>query len=91
MRQDELDEVIGITRCARCGHRLNGEVECPVCSGFYNESRRKERLPKWVYFIACFLTSPLSLYFILRSRRLSRLDKLLAASGGLLWASLYLF
>jgi hypothetical protein len=55
MRQDELDEVIGITRCARCGHRLNGEVECPVCSGFYNESRRKEHLPKWVYFIACFL------------------------------------
>ena len=88
MSQNELDEALGITRCARCGHRLEGEIECPVCTGFYHNYEKKVRIPKWVYITACFITSPLSMYFIIRSKRLSRFEKLLATSGCLLWAFL---
>jgi hypothetical protein len=90
MHQDELDEALGITRCARCGQRLDGEIECPVCSGYYHSPRKKTHIPKWVYLMACFLTSPLSIYFIIRSKRLSRFEKILATSGCLLWAYLFL-
>ncbi len=90
MNQDELDEALGITRCAQCGHRLDGEIECPVCSGYYHTARGKKQIPKWVYVTACFLTSPLSIYFIIRSARISLPEKLFAASGCLLWALLLL-
>jgi hypothetical protein len=86
----ELDEVLGITRCVRCGQRLEGEAACPVCSGYYADSPGtplKRRIPKWVYLTACFLTSPLSLWFIVKSKRLSDVEKALAASGCLLWAA----
>jgi hypothetical protein len=91
MTQDELDEVLGISRCAQCGQRLDGEIECPLCSSFYQKPARRKRIPKWVYFAACFLTSPLSIYFIIKSRRLSLTEKILSASGCLLWTFLLFF
>jgi len=90
MTQDELDEVLGISRCAQCGQRLDGEIECPLCSGFYQKPVRKNVFPKWVYFAACFLTSPFSIYFIIKSTRLSLIEKILSASGCLLWTFLLL-
>ncbi len=90
MHPDELDEALGITRCAQCGHRLEGEIECPVCGGYYRSSQEKHRVPTWVYVTACFLTSPVSIYFIIRSKRLTARQKILAASGCLLWAFLLL-
>lgn len=88
MKQDELDEALGITRCARCGHRLDGEIECPVCSGYYHSKAKKPPIHKWVYLSACFFTSPLSIYFIMKTTRLNLLEKILAASGCLIWALL---
>ena len=90
MEQDELDEILGITRCAQCGHRLEGEIECPFCSTF-PELHEKFIMPKWIFITACFLTSPLSLYTILKTDRLNRLEKSLAFSGCLIWLGLYLF
>jgi hypothetical protein len=90
MHQDELDEALGITRCAECGQRLDGEIECPVCSGYYHTQSKKTPIRKWVYITACFLTSPLSIYFIIKTDRLSPLEKFFAASGCLLWAFLLL-
>lgn len=84
MDRNETDEILGIVRCARCGHRLEGEIECPFCS-LFPDKPEKERVPKWVFFTACFLTSPLSLYFIMRTGRLSIVEKLLAFSGCALW------
>lgn len=79
-----MDEVLGITRCARCGHRLNHEVECPFCSMFPDEPLKHET-PKWVIMTACFLTSPFSLYAILSSRRLSAGEKVVSFSGAVVW------
>jgi hypothetical protein len=90
MEQDELDEILGVARCVRCGHRLDGEIECPFCAALPTGTR-KEPIPKWMYITACFLTSPFSIYFILRSRRLARVEKLFASSGGIFWLCLYLF
>jgi len=84
----KTDEILGIVRCVRCGHRLEGEIECPFCSMF-PEPGRKPGLPTWIFLTACFLTSPLSIYFIATSRRLGRLEKILAASGCLVWFLLY--
>lgn len=84
----EFDQLIGRTRCARCGQILDGEIECPFCSNF-PEPVRATRLPKWVYVTACFLTSPLSLPFLYASRRLTLAEKLLAGSGALLWPLLF--
>ncbi len=90
MNQDERDDILGITRCARCGQRLEGEIECPLCSSFTAPSH-KERIPKWVFITACFLTSPLSLYAVITSGRLSPAEKILSFSGCLLWLVLYRF
>ncbi len=90
MDKDNIDEILGITRCARCGHRLEGEIECPFCAVF-PDSARKERTPKWIYITACFLTSPLSLYAILRNDRLSSIEKILAFSGCFGWLFIYGF
>jgi len=89
MDQDKVDEVFDITRCARCGHRLEGEIECPFCS-LFPDSPRKNVLPKWVFLTACFLTSPLSIYFVLKSKRLTFFEKIAAFSGCLIWFGLYL-
>ncbi len=88
MSQNETDEIIGIVRCARCGHRLEGEIECPFCSQFPDVP--KKRLPKWIFITACFLTSPLSLYAILRTERLNVFEKITAFSGCLLWAGIFM-
>jgi hypothetical protein len=87
--QQKIDELLGVTRCVRCGHRLEGEVECPFCSTF-EEPGRKNVLPKWVYFTACLLTSPFSIYFIVKDSRLNIFEKILAASGCSLWFVFYL-
>ncbi len=87
--RDKIDEIIGIVRCARCGHRLNNEIECPFCSIIDQKSNRRDVLPKWVYITACFLTSPLSIYFIFRTERLNAFEKIFALSGCLIWSGLY--
>ncbi|OGW40220.1 MAG: hypothetical protein A2Y97_06815 [Nitrospirae bacterium RBG_13_39_12] len=84
MNQDEIEEKLGITRCARCGHRLDGEIECPFCSLFPDQPG-KNGLSKWVYITACFLTSPLSLYAIIKTDRMNITEKLLSLSGCLIW------
>jgi len=89
MDEDNIDDILGITRCARCGHRLEGEVECPFCSIVLKPPEKKS-LPKWVYITACFLTSPLSLYAILKSGRLNMFEKILSFSGCLVWLSVYI-
>jgi hypothetical protein len=86
--QEKMDEILGIVRCARCGHRLEGEIECPFCSLFPDPVRRRV-LPKWVYITACFLTSPLSIYFILKSNRLNTVEKIVTLSGCLVWFGIY--
>jgi hypothetical protein len=88
MNDHETDEILGITRCARCGHKLEGEIVCPVCSGF-DDSPRTEGMPKWIYLTACFLTSPLSLYFLIKTDKLNIFEKILAFSGCLLWFGVY--
>jgi len=93
MDQDKVDEVLGITRCVKCGHRLDGEIECPFCSAISEKKQEKQKggLPKLVYITACFLTSPFSLYFIIKTRRLNPPEKLLAFCGCLFWFGIYLF
>jgi hypothetical protein len=88
MDEAELDELLGRSRCARCGETLHGEIECPFCS-FFPEPVRARRTPKWVYVTACFLTSPLSLPFLITTRRLNRAEKWLASSGALLWPLIF--
>ncbi len=84
----KLDELLGRTRCARCGQMLRGEEECPFCS-LFPEPVAARRSPTWIYVTACFLTSPLSLPFLLTTRRIAPAKKLLAASGMVAWALLY--
>jgi hypothetical protein len=85
----DLDEMLGVLRCERCGHRLEDEIECPFCSPF-QEPARKAGLPKWIYLTACFLTSPFSIYLIFRNSRLNIIEKIVASSGCLLWLAFYL-
>jgi len=87
MDREYLDEVLGITRCARCGQRLEGEVECPFCA-VVETAPVSHPSNKWVYLVACFLTSPLSIYSVVRTDRLSFGEKILAVSGCVLWALL---
>ena len=89
MNEDNIDEILGITRCVRCGHRLEGEVECPFCSVVLEQPKKKV-LPKWIYITVYFLTSPLSLYAILKTKRLNLFEKILSCSGCLIWLSIYL-
>ncbi len=84
MKQDDIDEVLGITRCARCGHRLDGETECPFCSLLPGRPE-KPGLPKWIFITACFLTSPLSLYAVMTAKQLNVFEKVIAFSGCLFW------
>jgi hypothetical protein len=89
MDDRELDEVLGVVRCERCGHRLGNEVECPFCS-LFPEPEKKKVLPKWIYLTACFLTSPFSIYFVVKDRQLTIIEKLAAVSGCCLWLAFYL-
>ena len=86
MTEDDvnLDELLDRTRCARCGEVLDGEIECPFCSLFPDRTRVR-RTPKWVFLTACFLMSPLSLPFVLTTRRLTGVEKMVVASGMLVW------
>jgi hypothetical protein len=91
MREDEeaeLDEILGRTRCARCGQILNAEIECPFCSHFPEKSIGSQ-IPTWVYITACFVLSPLSLPFLFTTTRLTRVEKIVAGSGMLVWAVVY--
>jgi hypothetical protein len=88
LNKDDIDEALGITKCARCGHRLEGEVECPFCS-LFPDKPRKEALSKWVFITACFLTSPFSLYALITTNRLNLLEKVLTSSGCLFWFGMY--
>ncbi len=88
MHDEKMDEILGIVRCVRCGHRLEGDIECPFCSLFPEPAGKRSF--KWVYLTACFLTSPLSIYFVGKTDRLNRPEKLLALSGCLFWAAFYL-
>ncbi len=90
MNDHDSDDILGIIRCARCGQRLEGEIECPFCSAFPDRPQ-KERIPKWVYITACFFTSPLSLYPIITSDKLSLPEKFISFSGCLLWFGVYRF
>lgn len=87
-QEQDLDELLGRTRCARCGQVLDGEIECPFCSNF-PEPPRAQRMPKWVFVTACFLTSPLSLPVIVTTRRLSGPEKVLTASGLIGWLGVW--
>lgn len=88
MNRDDIDEALGITRCAHCGQKLEGQIECQFCS-LFPEKHFKTGLPKWIFITACFMTSPLSLYAVLTTKKLNVLEKVLAFSGCLLWAVLY--
>lgn len=88
MEDEKLDEILGVTRCARCGHRLEGDIECPFCSLFPHPVK-KERIPKWIFLTACFLTSPLSLYFVVKTERLNKVEKIFAFTGCVLWIGGY--
>ncbi|GBE06290.1 MAG TPA: hypothetical protein ENH31_02950 [Nitrospirae bacterium] len=88
MNKERTDEILGITRCARCGHRLEGEIECPFCAVFSDPPKKRE-LSRWVYITTCFLSSPLSLYSIIRSNRLNISEKILAFTGCVMWLGLY--
>jgi len=87
MHDEETDEILGITRCARCGHRLDGEIACPVCSG-YDETGGSRRMSAAVFWVACFLTSPFSLPVIWRDDRLRLWQRIGASAGAVLWSSL---
>lgn len=78
---DRTDEILGITRCAQCGHRLEGEVDCPFCAAMrgYEDAPHapvRHALPLWAYLTAMFLTFPLSLPWLVMSRRLRPVQKL---------------
>lgn len=86
--QDKTDEILGIVRCARCGHRLEGEIECPFCS-LFPDKPKIQKIPKWVFITACFLTSPISIYAVIRTDRLNLFEKISAASGAIMWFGLF--
>ena len=79
----------GLSEYALAGHRLDGEIECPFCS-LFPDPPRKERLPKWVFLTACFLTSPLSLYAVIKTDRLNAAEKSIALCGCLFSSGIYL-
>ena len=56
VNEDDIDEALGITRCVRCGQKLEGEIECPFCS-LFPEKPLNSVLPKWIFITACFMTS----------------------------------
>jgi len=90
MRQEEIDEALGISRCARCGHRLDNEVECPFCSLFPDHEKRRS-VPKWVFLTTCFFTAPLSIFVLLKTSRLNIIEKAVAFSGVLFWTGIFLY
>jgi len=89
LEEERLDDILGITRCARCGHRLDGLIECPFCAVVEPEPRSHPS-NKWVYIVACFLTSPLSIYSIVMTNRLTKGEKIIAVSGCMLWAGIFI-
>lgn len=89
MDNEKLDDILGITRCVRCGHRLEGEVECPFCS-LFPDTKPSRTFRKLGYLTACFLTSPLSIYFVARNRNLTIVEKIMTSSGCFLWLGLFL-
>lgn len=89
MNQDNIDDILGITRCVQCGQRLEGDVECPFCSVVSGISP-EARVPTWLLITGFFVTAPVSFYFIMKSRRLTVLKKSICLSGCFLWGLLVL-
>jgi hypothetical protein len=85
MKQDDIDEKLGITGCARCGHRLEGEIECPFCS-LFPDKPRKEACPVGIHN-RLLSHLPLSLNAVIP--RLNFFEKVLACSGCLFWFGMY--
>lgn len=63
--EEPLDEVLGRTRCARCGQILQGEIDCPFCSHF-PDPPAPARAPAWVVLTAALLAL-LFLWFVVWS------------------------
>ena len=87
------DEILGITRCARCGHRLEGEVDCPFCAVMRGvDGPAPEDVPLgtrhsmslWIYLTAMLMTFPLSLPWLLMSSRLSASQKAVSLIAGIM-------
>ena len=89
--EEETDEILGITRCVECGHRLEGEVdECPFCaalSGLDGGSVKSARhaIPLWVMLTAMLLSFPISLPWLITSRRLTLMQKIATLLACLIW------
>lgn len=90
MNQDDMDEILGISRCVRCGHRLDGDIECPFCLAI-SSSGKKSGIPRWAHITAYFLASPFSLYAIIKTGKLNVCEKILASSGFIFWLVLFLW
>ena len=99
--EEETDEILGITRCAECGHRLEGEVdECPFCAviggldGAVSKSSR-HAAPLWIITTAMLMSFPLSLPWLITSSRLTLMQKIVTLLACLIWgggiAVLYLW
>jgi hypothetical protein len=61
--EEPVDEILGRTRCARCGQRLDGEIECPFCSHF-PDPPAPAHTPVWIVLTAVLLVV-LFLWFVL--------------------------
>lgn len=86
------DDAIGIIRCVQCGHRLDGEIECPLCASYYdNGTDENPKLPKWIYLTAYFMTSPLSAGAIIKNQELNFCEKVVALSGAFFWFYLFIY
>jgi len=91
---EKIEEILGITRCAQCGHRLEGEVECPFCAvmrGYDSPvpegmAREHHGMSLWVYLTAMLMTFPLSLPWLLMSRRLTAAQKAATLAVGVIWS-----
>lgn len=94
---DNTDEILGITRCVNCGHRLEGEVECPFCvamRGMTSDTRDggdgidgAYLLPLWVIVTAIFMSFPLSLPWLFLNRRLTGVQKAALLAACIVWGS----
>ena len=90
--REKVERILGITRCAQCGHRLDGEVDCPFCLAMKGFSDDRTRLPGrrtglslWVYMTATLLTFPLSLPWLIKSKKLARTHKAAFGAVCTLW------
>jgi len=89
---ERTEEILGITRCAQCGQRLEGEVDCPFCSAMRGfdpdpDERPGQRVPLWIYLTAILMAFPLSLPWLVMSGRLNLWQKAATLAAGIIWMS----